>query len=54
MNEQKLILIFILLKLLDLHKQPPEVCNFIKKESLEQVFSKNTFFPEHLWTTDCF
>ena len=33
-------------------------CNFIKKETLEQVFSfefskisKNTFFTEHLWTT---
>ena len=36
----------------------PEVCNFIKKEALAQVFScefyeisKNTFFTEHLWTT---
>ena len=43
-------------------KQPPEVfrsrpqtCNFIKKETLSQVFScefceisKNTFFTEHL------
>ena len=34
----------------------PEACNFIKKESLAQVFScefceisKNTFFIEHLW-----
>ena len=33
-------------------------CNFIKKESLAQVFSckfceisKNTFFTEHLWAT---
>ena len=33
-------------------------CNFIKKESLAQVFScecceisKNTFFTEHVWTT---
>ena len=33
-------------------------CNFIKKETLVQVFScvfckifKNTFFTEHLWTT---
>ena len=33
-------------------------CNFIKKETLAQVFSceycevsKNTFFTEHLWTT---
>ena len=36
----------------------PEACNFIKKESLAQVFScefceisKNTFFTEHLRTT---
>ena len=36
----------------------PEACNFIKKETLAQVFpcefyeiSKNTFFIEHLWTT---
>ena len=36
----------------------PEACNFIKKETLAQVFScefceisKNTFFTEHLWTT---
>ena len=34
----------------------PEACNFIKKESLAQVFScgfceisKNSFFKEHLW-----
>ena len=34
----------------------PQVCNFIKKETLEQVFScefcgiyKNTFFAERLW-----
>ena len=34
------------------------VCNFIKKDTLAQVFScefcdisKNTFFTEHLWTT---
>ena len=34
------------------------LCNFIKKETLAQVFSyeyceisKNTFFTEHLWTT---
>ena len=43
-------------------KQPPEVfceaCNFIKKETLAQVFSceffeisKNNIFTEHLWTT---
>ena len=37
----------------------PKACNFIKKETLAQVFSceyceisKNTFFTEHLWTTD--
>ena len=49
------------------HKIPrktpvPEACNFIKKETLAQVFScefcdisKNTFFTEHLRTTasDC-
>ena len=36
----------------------PQACNFIKKESLAQVFSrefcevfKNTFFTEHLSTT---
>ena len=36
----------------------PEACNFIKKETLAQVFScefyeisKNTFLAEHLWTT---
>ena len=35
-----------------------EACNFIKKETLAQLFScefceisKNTFFTEHLWTT---
>ena len=35
-----------------------EVCNFIKKETLAQMFSseicdisKDTFFTEHLWTT---
>ena len=35
----------------------PEACNFIKKETLANVFScefceitKNTFFTEHLWT----
>ena len=35
----------------------PEACNFIKKETLGNVFScefceitKNTFFTEHLWT----
>ena len=36
----------------------PEACNFIKKETLSQVFSrefceifKNIFFKKHLWTT---
>ena len=36
----------------------PEDCNFIKKETMAQVFScefyeifKNIFFTEHLWTT---
>ena len=36
----------------------PEACNFIKKETLPQVFSfefcktsKNTFFTEHVWAT---
>ena len=36
----------------------PDACNFIKKETLSQVFScgfyeisKNTFLTEHLWTT---
>ena len=36
----------------------PEACNFIKNETLAQVFScefceiyKNTLFTEHLWTT---
>ena len=35
----------------------PQACNFIKKETLAQVFScefcevfKNTIFTEHLWT----
>ena len=36
----------------------PEACNFIKEETLAQVFScefyeisKSTFFTEHIWTT---
>ena len=36
----------------------PEACNFIKKDTLVQVFScelseivKNTFFTEHIWAT---
>ena len=39
-------------------QRKPEACNFIKKETLAQVFScefcefsKNIFFTEHLWTT---
>ena len=39
-------------------KQSANFCNFIKKETLAQVFScefceisKNTFFAEHLWAT---
>ena len=40
------------------NKVVAEACNFIKKETLAQVFScefceisKNTFFTEHLWGT---
>ena len=36
----------------------PEACNFIKKDTLAQVFScefceifKNTFFTEYIWMT---
>ena len=36
----------------------PQACNFIKKETMAQVFScefceisKNNFFTEHLWAT---
>ena len=36
----------------------PQACNFIKNETLAQLFSwefseisKNTFYTEHLWTT---
>ena len=39
-------------------KKSPEACNFVKKETLAQIFScefcevfRNTFFTEHLWTT---
>ena len=41
----------------------PQACNFVKKETLAQVFScefceisKNSFFAEHLWATasDCY
>ena len=42
----------------DKRKEEAEACNFIKKETLAQVFScefceifKNTFSTEHLWTT---
>ena len=45
----------------DSHLRPPQTCNFIKKETLAQVFScefcetsKNTFFTEHLWTIASF
>ena len=41
-----------------LNKVAGKACNFIKQETLAQVFSyefceisKNTFFIEHLWTT---
>ena len=41
-----------------IHRKTPEACNFIKKETLAQVFSckfcnifKNTFFTEQLRTT---
>ena len=39
-------------------QKKPEACNFVKKETLAQVFScefceisKNTVFTEHLWAT---
>ena len=39
-------------------RETPDACNFIKKETLAQVFSsefcqisKNTYFKEHLWAT---
>ena len=39
-------------------KKGVQACNFIKKETLAQVFScefceisKNIFFAEHIWTT---
>ena len=45
-------------KVADLRKTPPMACNFIKKDTLAQVFScefceifKNTFFTEHLRLT---
>ena len=48
----------LILVIVNGQKQPPQVCNFIKKETLAQVFSgefceifKNTFFTEHLWRT---
>ena len=41
-----------------LNKVASQACNFIKKETLAQVFfcdfceiSKSNFFTEHLWTT---
>ena len=40
------------------YEKRPEACNFIKKETMAQIFScefckisKTTFFTEHLWTT---
>ena len=40
------------------HLLRPQACNFIKKETLAQVFScefceifENNLFTEHLWTT---
>ena len=51
-NFAKFTWVSFLLKLQD------SVCNFIKKETLAQVFScefceisKNTYFTEHVWTT---
>ena len=54
------IVIFIVIRSSHLRcsmKKENEACNFIKKETLAQVFScefceisKNTFFIEHLWT----
>ena len=45
-----------LVKSTTLINRTPEACNFIKTETLAQVFSyefceisKNTFFTEHLW-----
>ena len=43
---------------LEISQNWPAACNFIRKETLAQVFScefcensKNTFFIEYLWTT---
>ena len=34
-----------------LTKLQASACNFVGKETLAQLFSKNTFFTEYLWTT---
>ena len=46
------------LKFRKTHRKTPQACNFIKKETLAQVFScgfceisKNAFFIKHLWAT---
>ena len=46
------------LKFFKTHRKTSKACNFIKKETLAQVFScefreifKNIFFTEHLWVT---
>ena len=43
---------------LDFYLEQPQACNFIKSETLAQVFScefceisQKTFFTEHLWVT---
>ena len=48
----------VLLKIPQIHRRTPQDCNFIKKETLVQVFScefceifKDTFFTEYFWTT---
>ena len=47
-----------LCQILSFKVRSSQVCNFIEKETLSQVFScefcqilQNTFFTEHLWTT---
>ena len=55
----------VFLEVLQIHRKTsvpePQACNFIKKEALTQMFScefceisKNTFFIEHLLTTNNF
>ena len=48
----------VFLEILQNSKENTCTCNFIKKETLTQMFScefceisKNTFFTEHLWVT---